>query len=449
MAPLVDTTAVITTAMLAEVRTTRAAALAAEARLLFLSAEWADAHPTLVDAEPGDGRSRTGDPAEEWGREFDEDRGIPGWAWSATAPFAAALGRTTAGGDAMIRDALVLRHRLPRTWRRVALGELEAWRARRVAQAVIGAPDDVCDHLDATLAEVAHKVGPAMLDRLLDEAMLLLHPEEREVAQLEALDRRHATLHPESINDTGVAEMTLRADWKDLHDFDLALAEVAAALAAADAGQGRHADTLDVRRARAVGVLADPAAAAALLDRRAAPKPRKRATLVVHLSQDALEGRDPVVRCETLRRAVLDQLAREWCGRTDTHLSVLPVIDLNDHASSESYEIRGRFAERNHLLHHTCVFPWCTRPARDCDHDHRVPFDAGGASCDCNIAPLCRRHHRLKTHAGWRYTLLETGVFLWSEPHGQQFLRDETGTLDVTPPDRPVNRGSGCARAGP
>ncbi len=166
---------------------------------------------------------------------------------------------------------------------------------------MIGAPDDVCDHLDATLAEVAHKVGSMTLDRLLDEALLLLHPEEREIAQIEALDRCHATLHPGSINDTGVAEMTLRADWKDLHDFDLALSEVAAALATTDPDQGRHADTLDVRRARAVGVLADPAAAAALLARRPAPKPRKRATLVVHLSLDALEGRDPA--CAARRSA--------------------------------------------------------------------------------------------------------------------------------------------------
>lgn len=133
MAPLLDTTAVTTTAMLGEVRATRDAARSAEARLLLLAAEWADAHPQLPDVEGSDALS-TGDPAEEWGREFDEDRGIPGWAWSATAPFAAALGRTTVGGDALIRDALVLRHRLPRTWRRVVRGELEAWRARRIAK---------------------------------------------------------------------------------------------------------------------------------------------------------------------------------------------------------------------------------------------------------------------------------------------------------------------------
>ncbi len=448
LAPTADP--VLATDTLARVRHTRSVTLAAEAELLALAAEWADSHPSLVDdPEPWPASRATGDPAEEWSREFDEERGIPAWSWKASASFAAALGRSTASGDALIRDTLVLRHRLPRTWHRAQAGELEAWRARRIAQAVLGAPDDVCDHIDRTVAAIAHQVGPTTLARLLDEAMLRLHPEEREIAQLEALDRRHATLHETSINDSGIAEMTLRGDWKDLHDFDEALSMMAGALAADDAASGRHEDSLGVRRARAVGVLADPATALALLERRQAPTPTKRVQLVVHLSQDALEGRDPVARCETLRRPVLDQAVRDWCGRTDTHLTVLPVVDLNDHVASEAYEIRGRLERRTDLLHGTCVFPWCSRPATRCDHDHRVPHADGGATCDCNVAPLCRRHHRLKTLAGWRYTLLEPGTFLWSEPHGQQFLRDGLGTLDVTPPDRPVTQGSGCAKAGP
>ncbi len=439
------------TAMLAEVRATRAAALSAENRLLMLAAEWADAHPVLPEDPEPFPATDPDDPAAEWAREFDSERRIPRWSWKAGASFAAAVGRNTTGGDAMIRDALVLRHRLPRVWARVVTCEVEAWRARRIAQTVLGQPDDVCAHLDDVLDDVAHKVGPITLERLLDEAMLRLHPEERELAQLEALDRRHATLHPDSINDSGVADMSLRGDWKDLHDFDQALSRVAAALARADEQAGRHADSLDVRRSRAVGVLADPAGALALLEDRPEPKPSKRITLFLHISDLAVLGLDPVGRNETANRAMLDQQIRDWCGRKDTHLTVQPVVDLNDHTRTDAYEVRGRFETRNHLLHSMCVFPMCTRPARECDHDHRVPRDRGGETCDCNIAPLCRRHHRLKTFGGWRYTLVEPGVWLWSDPHGQQFVRDDTGTLDVTPPDRPVNRRSsdnGC-RAGP
>src|SRR5688500_16467418 len=106
-----DAAPVTPTDMLARVRTTRAAAVAAEAELLVLAAEWADAHPDL-EHDPDDP---------------DVERGIPGWEWSASAPFAAALGRSTASGEALIRDALVLRHRLPSVWAQVGAGHLEAW----------------------------------------------------------------------------------------------------------------------------------------------------------------------------------------------------------------------------------------------------------------------------------------------------------------------------------
>ncbi len=40
----------------------------------------------------------------------------------------------------------------------------------------------------------------------------------------------------------------------------------------------------------------------------------------------------------------------------------------------------------------------------------------------------------MKTFAGWTYTTLDAGTYLWSSPHGYSYLRDKTGTDDVTPP---------------
>jgi hypothetical protein len=117
---------------------------------------------------------------------------------------------------------------------------------------------------------------------------------------------------------------------------------------------------------------------------------------------------------------------------------VHPVIDLNDHAETDGYEINGRMRTRTELRQPICVFPWCTRPSRRCDKDHRVPYDEGGASCDCNVAPLCRRHHRLKTHRGFSYTIIEPGTWLWRTPHGLQILRDRHGSRDVTPDPPPT-----------
>ncbi|HET7072231.1 MAG TPA: hypothetical protein VFI40_15505 [Nocardioides sp.] len=68
-------------------------------------------------------------------------------------------------------------------------------------------------------------------------------------------------------------------------------------------------------------------------------------------------------------------------------------------------------------------------------HDQR-PRGQDGPTCSCNIAPLCRRHHRLKTHSPWSYLVLDPGTYLWTSPHGYQFLRDPVGTVDVSQ-DRP------------
>jgi hypothetical protein len=111
-------------------------------------------------------------------------------------------------------------------------------------------------------------------------------------------------------------------------------------------------------------------------------------------------------------------------------------LALAQHIATTAYEIPDRLTEQTDLRDHTCVFPWCTRPARRCDHDHLIPHDPdhpeAGPTCSCNIAALCRRHHRLKTHTAWTYTTLEPGTFLWTSPHGYHYLRDHQGTLDVS-----------------
>ena len=56
-----------------------------------------------------------------------------------------------------------------------------------------------------------------------------------------------------------------------------------------------------------------------------------------------------------------------------------------------------------------CVFPGCRRDSRACDLDHinpYVPIDDGGPPGQThpgNLAPLCRTHHRVKTHTAWDY----------------------------------------------
>jgi hypothetical protein len=49
-----------------------------------------------------------------------------------------------------------------------------------------------------------------------------------------------------------------------------------------------------------------------------------------------------------------------------------------------------------------------------------------------NLAPLCRTHHRIKTHSAWDYKRLDEGHYTWTSPTGHQY--------DVTPTPRLARR---------
>ena len=67
----------------------------------------------------------------------------------------------------------------------------------------------------------------------------------------------------------------------------------------------------------------------------------------------------------------------------------------------------------------TCRHPGCRRPAGRTDLDHVVAYADGGRTDCANLCCLCRRHHRLKTHApGWSYRMTADGVLRVTTPSG-------------------------------
>jgi hypothetical protein len=113
---------------------------------------------------------------------------------------------------------------------------------------------------------------------------------------------------------------------------------------------------------------------------------------------------------------VLVQQVKDWCQAAGTKVTVKPVIDLASNPSTEAYRPSDAIREHVVLRDRTCVFPDCRR--RKVDLDHIVPFDAGGTTSADNLAMLCRRHHRAKTHSTWRYWSPEPGVYHWTSPTG-------------------------------
>jgi hypothetical protein len=69
----------------------------------------------------------------------------------------------------------------------------------------------------------------------------------------------------------------------------------------------------------------------------------------------------------------------------------------------------------------TCAFPGCRRPASQCDLDHTTPFQRGGLTCECNLAPLCRAHHKAKQAPGFHLSQDQPGVMTWRLPSGRAY----------------------------
>ncbi|MFY9672390.1 MAG: hypothetical protein WAK44_30975, partial [Trebonia sp.] len=73
----------------------------------------------------------------------------------------------------------------------------------------------------------------------------------------------------------------------------------------------------------------------------------------------------------------------------------------------------------------TCPAPGCGAQAYHNDLDHTLAYPAG-ITCQCDLAPPCRRHHRVKQAPGWTLTQPEPGVMRWTTPSGRSYTTRPT-----------------------
>ena len=71
-----------------------------------------------------------------------------------------------------------------------------------------------------------------------------------------------------------------------------------------------------------------------------------------------------------------------------------------------------------------CGYPGCRRPAIRCDDGHTLAHHKGGRTCECNLYPLCRKHHQAKQAPGWRLVQPEPGILTWTLPSGRHYTTD-------------------------
>ena len=78
----------------------------------------------------------------------------------------------------------------------------------------------------------------------------------------------------------------------------------------------------------------------------------------------------------------------------------------------------------------TCRFPGCRRSAALSDLDHAQSWEDGGTTSLDNLGALCRRHHQLKTHGGWKIESRSDGSCTWTSPLGKIYQTPARSILE-------------------
>ncbi len=406
---------------------------------LRLAHQWCVLHPASEDSgvETPVGPSLSVlDGAESLGGE-----GTPRVAAFTPEPLAAAMGVSPSSAAGLLADVLDLVHRLPKLWARVDALEISSWTARRVAQLTHTLSLEAAAYVDERLS--ASDLGWGYIEQAVAHAVARFHPDEvdaRERRGKHAWDVRLEQRRAAGFD--GTSDLSATGDTLDLMKFyDLVCHEAGVLGALGDS------DPLGARKAKALGVIADRQASLNLeaLDapacelpgagpRDTAPVPRGKTRLYLHLELDHLDQPEAVGAVERLGPTTIGKI-REWVGHSQ--VTIVPVIDRGRRDGVDPHDPPAWMRDVVILRDPHCVFPGCQRDARACDLDHIIAYDPGtqtaprppGQTSPEGLAPLCRRHHRLKTYGRWRYSRAPDATYEWVDPHGNTHRVTPSGSL--------------------
>ena len=224
-----------------------------ECALVELAAHWADLH--YPDSQPPPVGKPL--PGGEQGRLLG-GQGTPEVLEFAAAELGTRMETTVGSARALMADALDLRHRLPELWQLICAGRVTSWRARKVAQATRHLSRDAAMHVDAAVAGLITALPWGRFETLLTAKIIEADPQAAEerakIWEAERFVRAGRT------GQSGLKLLIAKANAGDVIWFMATLNRIAEILRL----QG-DLESADVRRSKAIGILAQPARALQLL----------------------------------------------------------------------------------------------------------------------------------------------------------------------------------------
>ncbi|MCW2747308.1 MAG: hypothetical protein JWP10_450 [Nocardioidaceae bacterium] len=305
-----------------------------------------------------------------------------------------------------------LRELLPQTWMAWQRGEIDSYRASIIADHVAKLTDQSSViRLDARVVERARVGTPAQLKSWLVKFVARAEPDATDARRKQAMaDRRVTVVH----DPDGVAWIHALVSTPDAARIDAALTRLAKQPGADDPR------TLDQRRS---DVCADLLLGRTDTDGLATIS-HASAVIGVTVPVLSLAGLSDAPG-ESLdgQFALSAEVVRELAAEPNTlfyRIFTDPlghILDITETGRYPSRKLRTALEIRDGV----CNFPTCSRPASESDMDHDVPHPRGPTSAS-NLGPLCRRHHRMKTHGVFE-TELATAVAGRPSPGDTQPIR--------------------------
>ncbi len=255
--------------VLVEAERAQAGMVAAETARFFLAAHWVDLHSGEALAEERRRTRRRVLPGMERSKRAGAD-GTPLVAEFAAMELGAVLGMGPVAAECFLRDAVNTRHRHPVLWEALAAGAARVWQAREVARrcAAAGLDLDQARWVDEVTTPYLGSLPWGRFESLLEARIVEADPaaaEER--ARAAALDRFVRTGQS---SEFGLKTLVARAAAGDVVFFVAMVDRIAQILLL-----NGDTDRVDVRRSKAIGILATPARALLMLQQAEADAARR------------------------------------------------------------------------------------------------------------------------------------------------------------------------------
>ncbi len=381
------------------------------------------------------------------------------------------LGCSPARARMVLFETLNLHHRHPSLWAAVQDLTLDAHRARKAAGKFGVLTPDLADRVGKVWARKQHRLGWQGAIDLCDRLIVASDPVIAAEKEAKALCNRNVRLwepHDATVN------LTAKLDLLDAKYVNATVTELAGILHQ----KPEYAQVaVDVLRSKALGIMAHPAVALAMIqgalqqpligtaeyDFTHIPEPEEtrrsgqptdgpvnpetgkivsdptrcvghacgtitvpvvklqpRVQVYIHLNPD---GTADIEGVGTVAVATLRELL------DGKRVKATPVIDLNHMPAEHQYRPSQRLREAALLVFPKEAFPFSNRSSRGLDLDHTEAYQWSCRDPQTrlgNFGPFGRRPHRAKTSGFWKCRQPIIGKLIWTSPMGSATLSTRT-----------------------